>query len=323
MTKYRVNNSQVPHLWAHQSQDHAEGNGSIRFSGKRLYSYSALIGRLIEAPDGSTVALHVARTWSVTTSSHQSAGRCAVNHLTSFTVADLGEYGEPDHAANLAHLVTEYFGYVASCFRKRNYEDWDARQLGEKWQHAIDYARMFGLDRPSVDLTKDSADLDAYHHSPEKAAIRAKRAAEKKIADAAALKARLALHAGLIADWRSGIGHALPYGLGRDANGGALLRINGDELQTSLGASVPLSHAVRVFRIVAKCRADGTSWHRNGETIRVGSFQVDSIEADGSFIAGCHSFSWTEVENAARLAGIIDEPHGFTIGDQLIRRSLT
>jgi len=90
--------------------------------------------------------------------------------------------------------------------------------------------------------------------------------------------------------------------------GGAALRIVGDELETSHGASVPLAHAIKAFRFVKLCRERGTSWQRNGRTIRVGHFQVDRIESSGDFVAGCHSFTWTEVERVARIAGVFDCP---------------
>lgn len=95
---------------------------------------------------------------------------------------------------------------------------------------------------------------------------------------------------------------------GDDGAGGALMRIRGDVLETSQGASVPLAHAVKVFRFVKACRESGKSWRRNGATIRVGHFQVDSVEASGNFRAGCHVFNWPEVERVARLAGVFELP---------------
>jgi hypothetical protein len=38
--------------------------------------------------------------------------------------------------------------------------------------------------------------------------------------------------------------------------------------------------------------------------IRVGGFQVDHINPDGSFQAGCHNFNWPEIEAAAKQAGV-------------------
>jgi hypothetical protein len=91
-------------------------------------------------------------------------------------------------------------------------------------------------------------------------------------------------------------------------SGGAALRIMGETLETSHGAEVPLAHAVKVFRFVKLCRDSGKAWQRNGRTIRVGLFQVDSVSASGDFVAGCHRFTWSEVERVAKLAGVFDCP---------------
>ncbi len=87
-------------------------------------------------------------------------------------------------------------------------------------------------------------------------------------------------------------------------HGGAAIRVHGRRLETSHGADVPLCDAVRVFRFIKLVMARGKAWRRNGETIRVGSFQVDSIEPSGAFVAGCHSFAWQEVKAAAIAAGV-------------------
>jgi len=109
------------------------------------------------------------------------------------------------------------------------------------------------------------------------------------------------------AAWLAGEPVELPRGgrLQRD-DGTPYLRVFRDELQTSWGAEVPLAHAIKVFRFVKLCRKRGESWHRNGKTIRVGHFQVDSVTANGDFVAGCHSFKWEEVERVARMAGVFD-----------------
>lgn len=88
-----------------------------------------------------------------------------------------------------------------------------------------------------------------------------------------------------------------------DEMGNALVRVRGDNLETSQGATVPLKDAIKVFRFVKLCHDTGKSWKRNGATLRVGHFQVDLIEPNGDFTAGCHKFSWNE---CARLAGELD-----------------
>jgi hypothetical protein len=112
------------------------------------------------------------------------------------------------------------------------------------------------------------------------------------------------------ADWLEGKGN----GRFDDASGGALLRIRGDlaepekaELETSHGARVPLLHAIKVFRFVKLIRESAGHWQRNGRTVRVGHYQLDSIDPDG-FNAGCHRINWPEIERVAKLAGVFNLP---------------
>lgn len=107
--------------------------------------------------------------------------------------------------------------------------------------------------------------------------------------------------------WLAGSGN----GHFTDSDGGALLRIKGEgdeaELETSHGARVPLAHAIKAFRFVKLIRETGGHWQRNGRMIRVGHYQLDSIDPAG-FNAGCHRINWPEIERVAKLAGVFDLP---------------
>lgn len=111
--------------------------------------------------------------------------------------------------------------------------------------------------------------------------------------------------------WRNGGGRPddLPRSVAfpphDDGQGGALLRVRGGLLETSQGASVPLREAVRVFQFAKLCRQRGQGWRRNGASLPVGHFQVDRVEADGSFVAGCHRINWPEIERAAAQADVL------------------
>lgn len=311
--KYVVNNKQVPHLWANQFQERAQGNGSISFTGTVLYSYAAAIGNLVTAPNGERVALLISRTWSVTTSSHQSAARSAVSHLTNFTVPNIGAYhANVDHGANLEYLTKNFQENVRASYRKRTFTEWAHSSLVEQANNITAYARVFTLDgAPSAqDMTDQLNALAAFHDTPDKRAKRALRqanteaekAAQKLAVDAARAAAQIK-----ITEWRAGLRNDIPGAYRTDDNGGALIRIRGDVLETSRGAEVPLEHAKRLFKRLIACREAGQEWHRNGATIHVGHFQVDHINADGSFVAGCHRFSWPEIERAAITAGVLEE----------------
>lgn len=104
--------------------------------------------------------------------------------------------------------------------------------------------------------------------------------------------------------WRTEAGGALirATGVERDASGAII----GGTLETAQGVTVPLVHAVKAFRFVKLVRESGKGWQRNGSTVRVGHYQVDSINPDGGFIAGCHQFDWPEIERLAKSLGVFD-----------------
>lgn len=94
------------------------------------------------------------------------------------------------------------------------------------------------------------------------------------------------------AQWKEGKGSVI------DDNGfniPTFVRRVGDTLETSRGAECPFSHAVVAFLKAQQCRATGTTWQRNGQQIRVGHFNVDSIDAEGNMRAGCHLIMWPEM----------------------------
>lgn len=100
----------------------------------------------------------------------------------------------------------------------------------------------------------------------------------------------------------SGAAYIRAVGVERDESGA----IVAGELETSLGASVPLVQAVRAFRFLKLIRERGTPWHKNGARIRVGHFEVDSISPTGDFVAGCHSFEWRDIRELAESLGVFD-----------------
>lgn len=123
-------------------------------------------------------------------------------------------------------------------------------------------------------------------------------------------------------EWRAGGSNVYQGADGRTAratdcpDGGAMLRargvtrdgdtITGGTLETSQGADAPLTHAIRVFRFLKQCRDTREGWRANGKRLRVGHFTVDSVTAQGDFVAGCHRIKWAEVERLADALGVAD-----------------
>lgn len=159
-----------------------------------------------------------------------------------------------------------------------------------------------GMDyKPNAQALYESAQplaFASYHYAKAKAELD-RRERERKEAERKERESRE------LAAWRDGTGSR--HASYSDERGGALLRIVGNRLETSHGVSVPLEDAIRAFRFVKLIRERGKGWKRNGAQVFVGGYPLDSIMANGDFIAGCHRINWPEVERAAIAAGVFDQ----------------
>lgn len=107
-------------------------------------------------------------------------------------------------------------------------------------------------------------------------------------------------HGAELAQWRACetryISSAIP--------GAPFMRINGDNIETSQHASFPVADAVRAWPLIKRIKRAGKIWQRNGETIKLGHFQIDRIDASGNVRAGCHFVQWKEIEKVAAELGL-------------------
>lgn len=288
-------NAMVAHLWAQGERKSARsGNGNFSFEGASLYSYATEVARLVCSPiTNERVALITTDRYSVTTSGkHMPAARQAVRHLPSFHVP---LFTFVDHATELAHLVDEYRNEVKRLTRARYWGGYRAAGLLSLAGAARDFARLFGLTVPEIDVDADIGTIFAAHAKRGTPKAVAKRERDRERRKAAMLRA----NAEKIERWHNGERVSLPDGVG------VLLRVNGDILQTSLGARVPLADAIRVFRFAAAVRAKGEDWRPNGlRGPAIGDFTLTAIRSDGTIVAGCHTIEWAESERLARELGV-------------------
>lgn len=86
-----------------------------------------------------------------------------------------------------------------------------------------------------------------------------------------------------------------------------MLRVNGDQIETSQGARIPLEHAPRIWALVSACVSAGREYKRNGHTEHAGSYAIDSVSADGTMRAGCHTIAYGEIKRLAVQLGYAGE----------------
>ena len=84
MVKHVVDKRMVAHLWWAQSQDSARtSTRNFSFQRRKLYSYSTLVGQIVDGADGLPYALLTSRKYSVTTTAHMSIASAAPRRLSA------------------------------------------------------------------------------------------------------------------------------------------------------------------------------------------------------------------------------------------------
>ena len=295
-------NHEVPHLWAHQSQDEARNStGSLYFSGPTIYSYGSHfpIARHVTNDAGQRAVLFTTATYSVTTSSHCSAVRSAIpSGIPVFHVPNVchGRYSgseltADDHGGNLADYAERIEKYVITSARARSSyaKEWNHDRAVRLRDEAFAYCAFLGLPVPNISEVPelDSEALTAIRKRE------AKRTAEKAEQTKRERAEAVIRQQELITKWRAGQYSGCLYDVP------AMLRIDGNEVVTSRGARFPVSHAKRALAFVRKVHESGQAYVRNGRTIHLGPYALDRIEANGTVKAGCHVVSWEEIERIA------------------------
>src|SRR5258708_24505962 len=294
-------NREIPHLWAHQTQDHARnGTGSFYFQGATIYSYGSHfpIATHVRGSQGQPGILFTSDKNSVTTSQHMSAVRRAIPpDVPVFTVPNqhIGFSEAEDryqHEKNFKHYIREVTGSLSTCVRARS--SWKKEHCHETpvalRPEGLCYATFFGVPDPSIEMIPDLDSEKMAEIKAREATASAKKAAEtrrKQEED----RVRWAQAA---EQWRRGeYHHYLPYDLP------TMLRIENHEIVTSRGARFPIIHAKRGLVLVKAVMARAEDWRRNGKTLRLGHYQIDWSEANGTVHAGCHVVSWDEIQRVA------------------------
>jgi hypothetical protein len=333
------NSDMCAHVWAQRTQDYGcNSSRSMSFQGGVAYSYRTPVANIVTGANGQSVVLFTSNSYSMTTSSkHMPAYRRAAGHFGAFSVpfvlaSDMRGDREREHAANMRYLESLYtkerdglMRCPADSYRLRdNSRDYGddtaagpARPYGvlyALYAERCRYAAAFGLEVPAHDWQADAAAIiarrDRILNDPKRAHKQALAAAARERAEAR--KAEKAAEARRIAGlesaervrlWLAGADVRLHYS-DVDRAVGHLVRIRGDKVETTGGAECPLSHAVPALAFWRRTVDAGITFQRAADAavpVRLGHFNLDRIESDGTVRAGCHTFRRPELERLESL----------------------
>jgi hypothetical protein len=312
--------SEIPHLWFHQTQSDARSQGNVFFDGDTIYSYGTHfpIARHVTNKSGQRAVLFTIAHYSVTTTGHCSAVRSAIPSGTVvFDVPSMGTHyasGTPNHNDNLRYFVTQINEHVTKASRARS--TWAITSHLSRASGLVESARAYGkffrvrVPKLPVVPEADSEKLAAIgKREREESARKAKEQREENDRR----KQRLEQERKeweeklptLCAEWRDGANVHIPrpnytwYDYDKVPSIPTMLRISGNEVETSLGARVPITHAKRGLAFVRRVVSSGQEYVRNGHTLHLGHYAIDKIETDGTLHAGCHVIKFAEIENLA------------------------
>jgi len=341
-TKYvYADNDAIAHLWIGHNLS-GEGQSSARnprynfyFSGPTIYSYGSHFPIASFVRSGKKQAIQfTTRGYSVTTSGHISTVRGAIhrNDIPVFRVRDAADVGYSG-ANNLADYLKrielaianqdkarstrkienfrgDALALIAEC--KLYCKFWKVKQ--PKFPKVPALPANFAAKRKRENELQAARDEKNRVEREARAAEYAKQNAEQIAKDTAAILEWNANKDRHIAEWLAGGELNRPptrwYGYRDSANVPkleevpTLLRIVGDEIETSRHASFPIEHGQKALAVVDKCIARGEGFQSNGHTIKLGLYKLDSItvgtpeaEAAGGAIikAGCHVVPYTSV----------------------------
>lgn len=295
--------SEIAHLWAHKAVPSARcgGNNNFYFTGDTIYSYGSHfpIARHITNERGEAAILFTTRDYSSTTSGHKSAVRSAIPGNVPVFHVPLSGWTADDlkHDRNLKTYAENIHDHIVKAARAR--KSWSIKSSLESAQRdrneLLAYCAYFDLPVPEIEeIPAADENKLAELRKAEAKRLAAENADAKRRRAAAAIaeKERLAdqIAAFRAGDYYSGL-HNIP----------TMLRVVGDEVETSRGARFPVKDAKRGLHLVLAVRQAGVTWdryHRDGVSInpRLGHYFIDSIDKHGNVKAGCHNVPFEEIE---------------------------
>lgn len=285
---------EVCHYWANRVQECGRA-GNMFFQGDKIYSYGAhfCMARLL--PNGTVV--ETTRSYGPTTNRHQRRVWNAVRDRRRVSC------WRPESGAfeNMRKARTEVAGALTAA-EKRGI--WKTTRMRHKAyalhlaEQANAYLAALPEDERAGVLPIDTSGLEQVRDD-----LRRVNEERERQRQATAEERLVELRVDL-QRWRR---RALAYRAGFSMLPCAL-RLSEDrsEVQTSRGATIPVSFCPRLWRSVQAARAQGVEY-RPEVPPHVGVYRLTVINADGSIVVGCHNIPYSELEGIAVELGYIQQ----------------
>jgi hypothetical protein len=276
-----MNNSQLAHAWAHQTKPQAKGS-NLFFEGDTIYSYG------YHFPIAKKVAfekvLFTTREYSNTTARHKSLVARAIP--SAWLIISIPHFRKCND--NLSYFESEFSNAIEKYKKSRKYKDSIFSDIIEELKNFRAYCDAFQV--PFEDFSDNLKALLFIVESESFAETQEERQARIQRQDEQEKKRRKKELLDLtdkIEAWKRG---EQVYGFYQSRGSLAFLRVKGDKVETSQGASVPVSEALRLFHFIQSIQGDFIK-----ESCKVGDFTFTEL-SNGVATIGCHKIALDEMK---------------------------
>ena len=287
--------NEVAHIWASQSQ--AEGRaGNIFFENGVIYSYGRHFPVARFVPECGGIVLFTSLGYSSSTCIHKNIIRAAIPDSYLVIYCD-DVIRPPSHNLDIwEKSVLRMRADFAQSTRKISAGN-IAVAIYELASKALAYCEALKIAAPEW-IKDNDAEKAARAYVSEAAKLRddkraIKQAESNRIAALQAVE-RLEL-------WK--------IGENVNTNGfqfsDTLLRIKGDQIETTRGAKIPVSDALKIYPLLDRAKRTGKTIEAGLHSINLGAYRFDSFDGN-TLIVGCHSIAWSQIEKMAQELHLIE-----------------
>lgn len=297
------NHSQVAHVWAQNNQECGRASRMF-FENGVIYSYGKhfAIAKHVTNAAGVRAVMFNSDSYSSTTTTHKIVVRDALRGL-GVPIFEMPEslWQVPIDDVSM-HFRMARDECIAKATRARKNTEWFMQAAFETCVKFNAYAEYMGSelrlylpDDVSMAALKASIKEQAKRYAEENKE-RNRILAEREARDKQDALERLR-------KWCNGedvpMG-TMPYGLP------TALRINGNFIQTSRGAEVPVRAAKALWPMIQSVREKGHAYYADytDPVTMIGAFPLRRINGDGSVVIGCHELAYEELARVAGLLGL-------------------
>lgn len=288
--------NEAAHIWASQSQNSGRA-GNIFFDAGVVYSYGLHFPVARFAPELGDIVLFTNRGYSSSTGKHKTIIRGAIPNKFAVVYCDDPTRGA-DHNLGQWQKTAERLRRDFAAKTHRMTRGNLAVEIFKTCESAINYCMALDIAFPEwTNETNDEMTARDYVYEAAKAREVKREAARIEREKLAAIDAgeRLAM-------WQAGQ-NPPQNGFSYCAT---VLRLKGDEIQTSRGANIPVADAIKLWPLLVRAKNSGKTLEAGLHQINLGAYRFNSFNGQ-TLIVGCHSIAWDQLELMAVELNLLEK----------------